>query len=57
MSAINTFPTQVNLFLACFIRHNWILGWGIHEFFPDDNDVRPDKNDVLHGVGAADNEA
>jgi hypothetical protein len=35
----HTFSTQVNLVLACCILHNWILGWGIDSFFPDEDEV------------------
>ena len=48
------FETQVKLVLACCILHNWILGWGIDEYFPDEDDVTPDDDDddVGHGVDA-----
>jgi hypothetical protein len=57
MNPFHTFHTQVKLVLACRILHNWILRWGIDEFFPDVNDVRPAKDDVGHGVDVISNES
>ena len=37
----HTFDTQVKLVLACCILHNWILGWGIDSFFPEEHEVVP----------------
>jgi hypothetical protein len=48
---------RVNLVLACFILHNWILGWGVDEFLLNENDMRIDVIDIVHGVGATDNKA
>jgi hypothetical protein len=33
------------------------LGWGVEEFFSDENDVRIGDFDAGHGVGATDNES
>ena len=47
------FPTQVKLVLACCILHNWILGWGLDQYFLHEDDVTPDDDDdddVGHGV-------
>jgi hypothetical protein len=33
--------TQVKLVLACYILHNWILGFGIDLVVPDENWVPP----------------
>ena len=43
--------------LACCIIHNWILGWGLDEYFPEEEDVTPDTDDIGHGVEAGDQEA
>jgi hypothetical protein len=37
--------------------HNWIFGWGVDSFFPDEHDVQLDEVDVGHGVAATDNTA
>ncbi|KAM0881207.1 hypothetical protein ACQ4PT_033092 [Festuca glaucescens] len=50
-----TFSTQVKIVLACCILHNLILGWGLDEFFPEENAVTPDEVDASHGVSATDN--
>ena len=50
------FDTQVKLVLACCILHNWILGWGIDEYFPDEEYVTLDTDDTGHGVEAHDQE-
>jgi hypothetical protein len=44
------FSTQVKLVVACCILHNWILLWGIDEFFPDEKDVTSDDIDYGDGV-------
>jgi hypothetical protein len=49
----HTFFTQVRLVLACCILHNKILGWGLDEFFPEDNAVTRDEV----GVGGTDNKS
>ena len=49
--------TQVKLVLASCIFCNWILGWGIDEYFPVEEDVTPDGKDMGHGVEAHDQEA
>ena len=52
------FETQVKLVLACCILHNWILGLGIDEHFPAEEDVTPDDTPQGgHGVPQGDNEA
>ena len=51
------FPNQVKLVLACCSLHNSILGWGVDEFFPDEEDVPPDTDDVGHGVESHNQEA
>jgi hypothetical protein len=43
--------------LAWCILHNWILGWGVDSFFPDEDEVQPDEVDVGHGVATTDNTA
>ena len=55
------YRTQVKLVLACCILHNWILAFGVDDFFPEESDVVPDDNDDDasggHGVAAHDNAA
>ena len=53
------YRTQVKLVLACCILHNWILAFGVDEFFPEEVDVVPDDNDDVggHGVAQHDNAA
>ncbi|XP_071678397.1 uncharacterized protein [Lolium perenne] len=51
----HTFDTQAKLVLACYILHNWILGWGEDEFFEDV--VTFDEVETGHGVEACDNDA
>jgi hypothetical protein len=50
------FPIQVKLLLlACCILDNYILGFGIDEFFLNESDVTPDDIDVGHGIPLNDN--
>src|SRR4051794_36810211 len=51
----DTFETQVKLFLACCILHNWILGWGEDDFFQEVDTF--DDAETGHGVEAGDSEA
>jgi hypothetical protein len=53
----HTFPTQVKLVLACFILHNWTLGWGEDEYVPNEADVTPNGDDNGHGVEQGDIQA
>jgi hypothetical protein len=43
------------LVFACCILHNWILGFGLGEHVPDEEDVQPNDIEVGHGVESTDN--
>jgi hypothetical protein len=42
----DTYKTQVKLVLACYILHNWILGFGVDEVVPDEDWVPPLDHDT-----------
>nr|XP_051202500.1 protein ALP1-like [Lolium perenne] len=50
----HTFVTQVKLVIACCILHNWILGWGVDDFFQEV--VICDEVETDHGMEVGDNE-
>jgi hypothetical protein len=51
----HTYDVQVMMVLACFILHNWILGWEEDNFFQVA--IVLDDVEIGHGVEAGDNEA
>jgi hypothetical protein len=45
----HTYKTQVKLVLACCILHNWIIGHGIDEVVPSEEDIvanPPEEDDT-----------
>jgi hypothetical protein len=50
----HTFPTQVKLVLVYCILHNWILGWAMDDYVPDEVDVTPDDVEGGHAVEQGD---
>jgi hypothetical protein len=54
---LHLFFTQVKLGLASCLLDNWILRWGIDEFFPDEDGVTPADIDYDHNVSLGDRQA
>jgi hypothetical protein len=42
----HTYKTQVKLVIACYILHNWILGFGVDHIVPDEDWLPPNHPHV-----------
>jgi hypothetical protein len=51
------YKTQVKLVLACCIIHNWIVGHGQDEVFPDEATWEPNNRNVETNEEVPDNQA
>jgi hypothetical protein len=51
------YKTQVKLLLACCIIHNWIVGHGEDEVFPDEATWEPNNRNVQTNEEVPDNQA
>jgi hypothetical protein len=52
------YKTQVKLVLACCILHNWIIGYGLDEYFPSEETWEANNNPPDdHSVDVTDNAA